>query len=264
MACSRRGSARCRRDVTPECYSAANRMKLALLSTTCILRTGEALRTCSRPPVRHFHERSTPLPTAPAPPLGGPRNPLHLRASLAYLSSAFPTNLPSRALPGRYVSLPSGDQSVCRGVRRRARDPGLRVRASRADTKPQFQADPQPLGRAACSGMGPDAYHPDQGRPADLALARCAGCQARLACLALALRSEDPEARSGWYGGLGPADRDALAASLDLDEPAAVLETDSATRAAQLRAAGWTISEIAVELGCSRRTVQRYLRKAAA
>ena len=120
------------------------------------------------------------------------------------------------------------------------------------------------LGRAACSGMGPDAYHPDQGRPADLALARCAGCQARLACLALALRSEDPEARSGWYGGLGPADRDALAASLDLDEPAAVLETDSATRAAQLRAAGWTISEIAVELGCSRRTVQRYLRKAAA
>jgi AraC-like DNA-binding protein len=111
--------------------------------------------------------------------------------------------------------------------------------------------------------MDPDAYHPDQGRPADLALARCDGCQARLACLALALRAEDPEVRSGWYGGLGPADRDALAASLGLDEPEVVLVPDSATRAARLRAAGWTIGAIAAELGCSRRTVQRHLRKAA-
>lgn len=120
------------------------------------------------------------------------------------------------------------------------------------------------LQHAACRGMDPDVYHPDEGRPTELALARCFSCHARLACLGLALRAEDPEARCGWYGGLGPADRDSLAASLGVGKPSPTPVTDTAARAARLRAAGWTIGSIADELRCSRRTVQRYLRKAAA
>jgi hypothetical protein len=116
---------------------------------------------------------------------------------------------------------------------------------------------------AACRGMDPDLFHPDDGQPDDLVLARCAGCPARLACLALALRAEDPAARSGWYGGYGPTERDEVAAVLDLD-PAKRPVPDGAARAAELRAAGWTVREIAVTLGCSRRTVQRYLRMTAA
>ena len=120
------------------------------------------------------------------------------------------------------------------------------------------------LQHAACRGMDPDVYHPEEGRPTELALARCFSCPARIACLGLALRAEDPEARSGWYGGLGPADRDALAASLGVGIPSATPVSDTAARAARLRAAGWTIGSIANELRCSRRTVQRYLRQAAA
>lgn len=120
------------------------------------------------------------------------------------------------------------------------------------------------LQHAACRGLDPDVYHPDEGRPTELVLARCSSCHARLACLGLALRAEDPETRSGWYGGLGPADRDALAASLGVGKQPAGPATDTAARAARLRAVGWTIGSIANELRCSRRTVQRYLRKAAA
>lgn len=119
------------------------------------------------------------------------------------------------------------------------------------------------LRRAACRGLGPDAYHPDQGQPSGLALARCHGCQARLACLALALRAEDPEERCGWYGGLGPSARAVLAASLGTDAPEPALVTESA-RAVTLRSQGWTINAIADELRCSRRTVQRYLKRSAA
>jgi hypothetical protein len=117
---------------------------------------------------------------------------------------------------------------------------------------------------AACRGMDADLYHPDEGRPTDLALARCQGCQARLACVALALRAEDPEARTGWYGGLGPAERDALVTALDLGESKPAPASDTATRAVMLRASGCTVRAIAAELGCSRRTVQRYLRRTAA
>ncbi|WP_322750421.1 MULTISPECIES: helix-turn-helix domain-containing protein [unclassified Frankia] len=118
------------------------------------------------------------------------------------------------------------------------------------------------LDQAACAGADPDVYHPDEERPDELSLLRCAGCAARIACLALALRAEDPEARHGWYGGLGPADRDDIAPTLQLDAPQP-LPPDRAVEAAQLRAAGWTIGQIAAELGCSHRTVQRYLRAAA-
>ncbi|WDT88536.1 WhiB family transcriptional regulator [Streptomyces sp. SCSIO-PteL053] len=71
--------------------------------------------------------------------------------------------------------------------------------------------------RAACRDVDVSLYHPEDGeRPADGPLAVCVGCEGRLECLALALRAEDPEARHGWYGGLGPADRDRIAAMLRL------------------------------------------------
>jgi hypothetical protein len=113
---------------------------------------------------------------------------------------------------------------------------------------------------AACRGMDTELYFPDGGQPGELALARCAGCQARLACLALALRTEDPDTRYGWFGGLGPADRDAVAASLTLKKSASPV-LDPPARAIELRAAGWTVGAIAANLGCSPRTVQRYCRR---
>ena len=88
------------------------------------------------------------------------------------------------------------------------------------------------------------------------------GCPARFACLALALRAEDPDVREGWYGGLGPADRNDVAKLLQL-ETHQTPPPDRAVEAARLHAEGWKINQIAAQLGCSRRTVQRYLRVAA-
>jgi Transcription factor WhiB/Homeodomain-like domain len=128
------------------------------------------------------------------------------------------------------------------------------------------QPDRGPLDRqlrwAACRGTDPDAFHPDEGKPADSVVARCGGCHARLACLALALRAEEPDLRCGWYGGLGPEDRDDAASAMGLETPLASVP-DRAVQAARLRANGRTVDAVAAELGCSRRTVQRYLRIAA-
>lgn len=115
------------------------------------------------------------------------------------------------------------------------------------------------LDQAACAGADPDLYHPDEGQPDELSLFRCKMCPARLACLALALRAEDPDARAGWYGGVGPAERDDIARILRL-EPSRPTIPDRAVEAARLQAAGRTINQVAAELGCCRRTVQRYLR----
>lgn len=115
------------------------------------------------------------------------------------------------------------------------------------------------LDHAACAGT--DGYHPDDGRSDELTLLRCQGCPARLACLALALRAEDPNSRAGWYGGHGPAERDDIAGILQLETPPS---PDRTAEAARLRAEGRTVDEIAAHLVCSRRTIQRYLRKAAA
>jgi hypothetical protein len=73
------------------------------------------------------------------------------------------------------------------------------------------------LGLAACAGTDPDVYHPDKRQPDEMSLFRCTGCPARLACLALALRAEDADAREGWYGGLQPADRDDIGPLLRLE-----------------------------------------------
>jgi hypothetical protein len=71
-----------------------------------------------------------------------------------------------------------------------------------------------------------------------MAVRRGAGCPSRLGCLALALRAEDPTTLSGWYGGLGLAERDLLAGCLGHfgDEVTA----EQANEARRLRAAGWT------------------------
>ncbi len=139
------------------------------------------------------------------------------------------------------------------------REHELRELVTHTDHKPLHRQ----LRRAACRGMDPSVFHPEEGRPDDIVIARCTGCLARLGCLALALRAEDPDMRSGWYGGLGPGDRDHVVAVLTLEAPEPSMP-DRAAQAARLRAGGWTIEEIAAELGCSRRTVQRYLRAAAA
>jgi AraC-like DNA-binding protein len=118
------------------------------------------------------------------------------------------------------------------------------------------------IAAAACRGVDANTYHPDHGSPDSAALSRCTRCGVRVACVAVALRGEDPTARAGWFGGLGPGDRHALAAKLDLLEPS----PDSADRpseAVRLRSNGWKINDIAAHLRCSRRTVQRYLKLAA-
>ena len=137
------------------------------------------------------------------------------------------------------------------------REPELRALIRHPDRKP---LDRQ-LRHAVCRGMDPDHFHPGEGRPDNRVLASCTGCPARLACLALALRAEESDARSGWYGGLGPDDRDGVAAALDLEATGPSVP-DRVLQAARLQAVGRTIRDIATELGCSRRTVQRYLREA--
>ncbi|MCB5181108.1 WhiB family transcriptional regulator [Streptomyces antimicrobicus] len=112
---------------------------------------------------------------------------------------------------------------------------------------------------AACRGSDVDLYHPsDRQRPQPETLAGCARCGVRLDCLAVALRAEDPQARSGWYGGFGPEDRDAIAALLPLPRDEAL--SDRVRTARRLVDDGWLINDVAELLGCSRRTVQRYLR----
>ena len=187
--------------------------------------------------VRHFHERSALLPTVLAPP----------RAETAELAD--PADRPGTR---------AGTIFDERGIL--SDEAELRSLIRNPSSSPVFSR----LEHAACRGMDPELYHPEEGRPTGLVLARCSSCRARLACLALALRAEAPDARYGWYGGLGPGDRDALAASLGGGKPPAATAADTEARAVRLRAAGWTIGSIADELRCSRRTVQRYLRKAVA
>jgi hypothetical protein len=118
------------------------------------------------------------------------------------------------------------------------------------------------LSGAACAGVDPELYHPD-GPLDEVSAARCSICPVRMGCLALALRAEDPEFRSGWYGGLGPNARSRVAEELEVAS-APHLSCDRTPEAVRLRAAGLSVTEIAVRLGCSRRTVQRYFSKSRA
>lgn len=90
----------------------------------------------------------------------------------------------------------------------------------------------------------------------------CAACPVRVECLATALVHErDDGYRHGWWGGTRPADREAIAQELDLDTAAHVERDpgDPAHRARQLRSNDHTIRAIAEVLGCTKRTVYRYL-----
>lgn len=196
------------------------------------------------------------MPAAPAPPCANAQQ---------TKTSPGPGPRDSNSAPER-LGRPLG--AIDRGLSSLV--PGLgQIPGSEAELR-QLVEDPRSapvlrkLRSAACVGYDTDVFHPEGGPPSELTLARCSGCPARLACLALALRSEDPEARSGWYGGLGPADRDAVASALNAGVPAPPRVPELAARAARLWAEGWTVPAIAAELMCCDRTVQRYLRMAAA
>ncbi|MFD6949095.1 hypothetical protein A6A08_06970 [Nocardiopsis sp. TSRI0078] len=120
----------------------------------------------------------------------------------------------------------------------------------------------------ACRGMDTNVFFPEHGVPDGLALARCRSCHARLVCLALALRYETSAPRHGWSGGLGPQERSAIAARLGLGATAPEEYPDPgpgdrALRAVRLRAQGWTVAQIATELGVDKRTVYRDFRQVA-
>lgn len=125
------------------------------------------------------------------------------------------------------------------------------------------QAPSDRLRFAACRDIHPNRYHPESGSPQSADLRRCLSCPVWLECVALALRTEDPEERAGWYGGLSPTDRVALANRLEPPDALDRAQNDTIRRARELREGGWRVDDIASELGCSRRTVQRHLNQAA-
>jgi hypothetical protein len=112
-----------------------------------------------------------------------------------------------------------------------------------------------------------DNYFPDDGGlpPVD-ALARCLTCPVATECLATALIHESQSGyRDGWWGGTGPDERDQIARRLGIATTPVELEIRGpADLARHLRAQNHTIPSIAAELGCTERTVYRYLAQTAA
>lgn len=123
---------------------------------------------------------------------------------------------------------------------------------------------------AACIGLAlaGDPYFPDDDdAPPVEALACCASCPVALECLAIALVREALDGyRFGWWGGIGPAERDLLWADLGMPmpEPAPTDLHNPAAVARHLRSQRLTVPAIAAELGCTERTVYRYLAAVAA
>ncbi len=123
--------------------------------------------------------------------------------------------------------------------------------------------------RAACADLPRtgDPYFPEDGElPPCEALARCVRCLVAHECLATALVHESEEGlRFGWWGGCSPEERELLAERIGL--PTQQIEIDlrrPPDLARILRARNHTIPAIAAELGCTERTVYRYLASAAA
>lgn len=121
---------------------------------------------------------------------------------------------------------------------------------------------------AACaSGALPlDTYFPERGRPPATALALCRSCPVAMQCLATALVHELHEGlRNGWWGGLGPDDRELTAERIGIGPAARARAAHRPAEAARrLRAQRRTVPSIAAELGCTERTVYRYLSHSAA
>lgn len=65
--------------------------------------------------------------------------------------------------------------------------------------------------------------------------------------------TEDADTRQGWYGGLGPGQRQDLAEALQL-LPTPAAPPDPRADALRLREEGKSVNKIAELLGCSRRT----------
>lgn len=120
--------------------------------------------------------------------------------------------------------------------------------------------------RAVCgdrTSADPHPYFPDEGEtPSGEALARCRVCPVAGECLATALVHEaHDQCRNGWWGGFSPAQRDELVVRLAISPVRANSDAELARR---LRAGDMTISRIASEVGCTERTVYRYLAASAA
>lgn len=124
---------------------------------------------------------------------------------------------------------------------------------------------------ALCRDLPTAAYYPPDGvEPPEAAIARCACCPVSAACLATALVHEANSGyRDGWWGGFSPDERGSLAAALGIVDVGVAVEaqTDLSTPGAiarHLRGEGQTIPAIAAAIGCTKRTVYRYLASTAA
>lgn len=115
--------------------------------------------------------------------------------------------------------------------------------------------------KALCRGRSTDLFFDGQAQSIP---ACCGGCPVHLECLAAALVHEAADGhRCGWWGGTQPHDREAIAHELGLSSEVEfdveIDLRDPAARARHLRANDHTIRAIADELGCTKRTVYRYL-----
>jgi hypothetical protein len=123
--------------------------------------------------------------------------------------------------------------------------------------------------RAACAYRlsDTDEFFPeDDDRPKAQAPAACSKCPVATECLATALIYESCDGyRHGWWGGTDPDTREHIANRLGIEtnpiEPEIRRRADLAR---YLRSQNRTIPSIAVELGCSERTVNRYFANPAA
>ncbi len=123
--------------------------------------------------------------------------------------------------------------------------------------------------RAACAALhlAGEPYFPEDGDlPPTEALARCITCTVAHECLATALVHESDEGlRFGWWGGCSPDEREVLAERIGLVTTTVEIDLRRPADLARiLRAQNRTIPSIAAELGCTERTVYRYLASTAA
>ena len=123
--------------------------------------------------------------------------------------------------------------------------------------------------RAGCADMSQtdDSYFPeDDALPVTEALARCITCPVAHECLATALVHESKEGlRFGWWGGYSPKQRELVAERIGLATQQGEIDLRRPAELARiLREQNRTIPSIAAELGCTERTIYRYLATTAA